>query len=76
LLIIAELGFWCCEGLFCFVVWAWAVSVLLEALLNPRHHQATKWAMLELLPWQLRWRRTAACRRWILAVSGLILIFV
>jgi hypothetical protein len=52
------------------------VSVSLEALLKLRHHQGTKWALLELLPWQLRWRRTAACRRWILAVSGLILIFV
>jgi hypothetical protein len=49
LLDIAELGFWCCEGLFCFVAWAWAVSVLLETLLKLRHHQGTPWAMLELL---------------------------
>ncbi len=45
-----------------FVVWAWVV-MLLEPLLNLRHHQITEWAMLELLRLLRRWRRTAACRR-------------
>ena len=70
-MILIEL-FWGVAIVVCFEAWAWVAIVLLVSLLNLRHHQVTKWAMLELLRLLLRWRRTAACRRWVLAVRLLI----
>ena len=61
-MILIEL-FWGVAIVVCFEAWAWVAIVLLVSLLNLRHHQVTKWAMLELLRLLLRWRRTAACRR-------------
>ena len=67
-MILIEL-FWGVAIVVCFEAWAWVAIVLLVSLLNLRHHQGTQWALLELLRLLLRWRRTAAYRRWILAVS-------
>ena len=47
-MILIEL-FWGVAIVVCFEAWAWVAIVLLVSLLNLRHHQVTKWALLELL---------------------------
>ena len=48
-MILIEL-FWGVAIVVCFEAWAWVAIVLLVSLLNLRHHQITKRAMLELQP--------------------------
>ena len=48
-MILIEL-FWGVAIVVCFEAWAWVAIVLLVSLLNLRHHQITKKAMLELQP--------------------------
>ena len=51
-------------------------DVLFVLLLKRRHDQGLEWALRELLRWRQRWRRTPACRHWILAVSLFVLYVI